>query len=235
MRFQNFRQYFSASRINRYLAAAGNSKSRAVRLYKANLKVSQSFHPVLGVLEVVFRNRLNDVLTAHFADPDWIINQKPGFMSDPSLTYNHKKTGQRRTNDFLKREIIKAEKRLRKTGTQITSGKIIAEQTLGFWTDLLEVHNYKLLRGKPIQIFNSLPSGHGRKEVNDELDKIRRFRNRINHNEPVCFSGNNIDFTVTVDVHQSILKILNWIDPELLHFIADIDKVQKTIGMARKI
>jgi len=235
MRFPSFRQYFSASRINRYLAATGNSQSRTVKLYKANLRICQSFHPLLGILEVILRNRLNDVLSAHFTDPDWIINQKTGFMSDPSLTFTYKKTGQSRTNDFLKREINKAERRLRKTGTPITSGKIIAEQTLGFWTDLLEVHHYKILRGKPIQIFSSLPSGHGRKEVNDELDKIRRFRNRINHNEPVCFNLNNIDFTNALEVHQSILKVLEWIDPELLKFIKDIDKVQKTIDKARHI
>jgi hypothetical protein len=234
MKFQDFRQYFSSSRISRYLAATDNSQTKAIKLYKVNLKVSQAFHPLLGVFEVVFRNRMNDILSAHFTDPDWIINQKTGFMSDPSLTFIYKRTGQRKTNDFLKREINKAEKRLRMSGTPITSGKIIAEQTLGFWTDLLEVHNYRLLRGKPIQIFKTLPPGHGRKEVNDELDKIRRFRNRINHNEPVCFSGNSVDFTETLAVYQSILKVLTWIDPELLKFISDLDKVQKTINSANK-
>ena len=115
MKFQIFKQYFSSSRINRYLAATDNSESKTVKLYKANLKVSQSIHPILGVLEVVVRNRINDILTTHFKDPDWIINQKTGFMSDPSLTFTYKKTGQRRTNDFLKQEISNSEKRLRKS------------------------------------------------------------------------------------------------------------------------
>lgn len=217
------------------MAATGSSQTKALKLYKANLKVSQAIHPLLGVFEVVFRNRLNDILSAPFTDPDWIINQKAGFMSDPSLTFTYKRTGQRKTNDFLKGEINKAEKRLRKSGTPITSGKILAEQTLGFWTDLFEVHPYRLLRGKPIQIFKILPPGHGRKEVNDELDKIRGFRNRINHNEPVCFSGNSVDFTETIAVHQSVLKVLTWIDPALLKFVADLDKVQKTIDAASRV
>jgi hypothetical protein len=235
MKFRDFRQYFSAARINRYLIATGNSTSRAVKLYKANLKASQAFHPLLGVFEVILRNRINDILTSHFTDPDWIINQKSGFMSDPSLRFKHKRTGTYKTNDFLKSEIYKAEKRLNKTGTPITSGKIIAEQTLGFWTDLFEVHHYRLLKGKPIQIFISLPAGHGRKEVNDELDKVRRFRNRINHNEPICFNGNSIDFTETLDVHNSIITLLNWIDPEIVKLITDIDKVKKTITKAQAI
>jgi hypothetical protein len=235
MKFRDFRQYFSGARVSRYLLATSNSTSGAVKLYKANLKTAQAFHPLLGVFEVILRNRLNDVLTSHFTDPDWIINQKAGFMSDPSLIFTYKRTGQQKTNDFLKREIIKAEKRLQKTRTPITSGKIIAEQTLGFWTDLFEVHHYRLLRGKPIQIFKSLPAGHGRKEVNDELDKVRRFRNRINHNEPICFDGNNIDFTETLEVHKSITNLLTWIDPEIIKLISDMDKVKKTIDKAKTI
>lgn len=235
MKFKDFRYFFSTARINRYLLATGNSSKRAVKLYKANLRITQSFHPLLGVFEVVLRNRINDILTAHFTDPDWIIHQKGGFMSDPSLSYTHKKTGQRITNEFLKREILKVEKRLRKSGTAITSGKVIAEQTFGFWTDLFEVHHYKLLKGKPIKIFGSLPSGFGRKEVNDELEKVRCFRNRINHNEPVCFVNNKIDFSQTIDAYNSIINLLKWIDPVLINFINDLDRVNKVIERTKKI
>jgi hypothetical protein len=235
MEFRDFRQYFSAARINRYLLATGNSTSEAVKLYKANLKISQGFHPLLGVFEVFLRNRLNDILTSHFKDPDWIINQKTGFMSDPSLRFAYKRTGQQKINDFLKREINKAEKRLQKSRTPVTSGKIIAEQTLGFWTDLFEVHHYRLLIGKPIQIFHLLPAGYGRKEVNEKLDKVRRFRNRINHNEPICFKDNNIDFSEILEVHKSITDLLTWIDPEIIKLISDLDRVKKTIDNAKKI
>lgn len=132
MKFKDFTQYFSAPRINRFLTSTANSKYRTTKLYKANLKVSQTFHPLLGILEVVLRNRLNDILSVHFASPDWITNQKSGFMSDPSLTFKHKRTGKTTINDFLKKEILNAENRIRKTGVPITSGKIIAEQTLVF-------------------------------------------------------------------------------------------------------
>jgi hypothetical protein len=235
MKLKDFKHYFSSARVNRYLIATGNSTEKTVKLYKANLKISQAFHPLLGILEVVLRNRLNDVLALYFTDPDWIINQKSGFMSDSSLRYTYKRTGVVKTNDFLKREILKAEKRLNKTQTPITSGKIIAEQTLGFWTDLFEVHNYRLLKGKPIQIFQTLPSGFGRKEVNDQLDKVRRFRNRINHNEPICFNGELIDFNETVEVHHSIINLLTWIDPEIIKLLSDLDKVQKIVERAKKI
>lgn len=235
MRFSDFSQYFSPSRVNRYLIASGNSKLKAIKLYKVNLKTSQAFHPLLGIFEVVFRNTLNEILVNHFADPNWIINQKSGFMSDPSLRFIYKRTGQQKINDFLKREIHKAEKRLLKSGIQITSGKIIAEQSLGFWTDLFEAHHYRLLLGKPIQIFKALPSGYGRKEVNDQLDKVRRFRNRINHNEPICFKGDKIDFTETMEVYSSIINLLNWINPQITKFAFDLDKVNQIVIRAIKM
>ncbi|WP_299285572.1 Abi family protein [uncultured Mucilaginibacter sp.] len=233
--FGKFKRYFSTSRVNRYLIATGNSTEKTVKLYKANLKVAQVFHPLVCILEVVLRNTLNNVLTSHFDDPNWIINQKTGFMSDPTLRFTHKQTGQVITNDFLKREIAKAEKRLQNTRTLITSGKIIAEQTFGFWSDLFEVHHYRLLKGKPIQIFQTLPSGYGRKDIKDELDKVRIFRNRINHNEPVCFNGNVIDFTETLAVYNSIINLLELIDPELLKLISNLDMVQETIDKAQSI
>jgi hypothetical protein len=108
-------------------------------------------------------------------------------------------------------------------------------QPLGFWTDLFELHHYRLLRGRPIQIFSQLPSGHGRGEVFSRLNKIRQFRNRIHHNESICFNGNVIDFTYVEDVYNSIIDILTWIDPELINWIKNINSVPLKIANARTI
>lgn len=235
MKFQKVRLYLSSQRIDRYLIATGNQKTRAVRLYKANLKIAQSFHPLLGALEVTLRNRINTILVAHFSDPDWIINQKTGFMADPSLTHIDRRTGRRVTNDFLKSSVEKSERRFRRIRVPITSGKIIADQSLGFWTDLFEVHHYRLLLGRPIQVFYNLPSGHGRSDACDKLNKIRQFRNRINHNEPICFNGAVIDLTYVEEVYDAIMKILTWIDPELIKWVKDIDTVKTKIASAKTI
>jgi hypothetical protein len=235
MKFQKVRLYLSSQRIDRYLIATGTSKTRAVRLYKANLKIAQSFHPLLGALEVILRNRINTILVAHFSDPDWIINQKTGFMVDPSLTHIDRRTRRRVTNDFLKSSVEKSERRFRRLRVPITSGKIIADQSLGFWTDLFEVHHYRLLLGRPIQVFNNLPSGHGRSDACDRLNKIRQFRNRVNHNEPICFNGAVIDFTYVEQVYDAITEILTWVDPELVKWVKDMDTVRIKIANAKTI
>lgn len=235
MKFNQFRQHFSSPRIGRYLMACSNDFKRCVRLYKSNLKIAQAFHPMLGVLEVVLRNGINEQLTVFFTDPDWIINQKTGFMVDPILTHVNKRTGRVETNRFLFNSVQSAESKLRKRGIGITSGRIISEQTFGFWTDLFESHHYKILQGRPIKIFKNLPSGIGRNQVLNELTKIRTFRNRINHNEPICFVGGSIDFSSTLDVYNSIKNILNWISPELLMLVKDLDKIAPCIVKAQAV
>lgn len=235
MKFTKFRQHFSSPRIGRYLTACSNDMKRCVKLYKSNLKVAQAFHPLLGSLEVVFRNGINDQLTSFFADPDWIINQKNGFMVDSSLTYTYKRTGKVETNRFLLNSVKGAEKKLIRKGIGITSGKIISEQTFGFWTDLFETHHYRLLRGRPIKMFKNLPTGYGRTEILNELTKVRKFRNRINHNEPICFVGTAIDFSNTLAVYTSILNLMTWIDPELEAWIKSFDKIAQTIARAQAI
>ena len=51
-----------------------------------------------------------------------------------------------------------------------------AELNLGFWNSLYETHHYALVKGVPCQIFKSLPSGYGRKEVNAAIQEIRTLR-----------------------------------------------------------
>jgi hypothetical protein len=232
MNYPQFEKHFSPARANRYLVAAQGNPAKAVDLYKQNLKVAQAFHPLLGIVEVVLRNHINDHLALFFSDTDWIINQKNGFMSDPSLEYFNKKKHKMVQNHFLRKEVEKAEKQLKKKGVSITAGKIIAEQTFGFWSELFEKHYYRILKGRVIQIFSDLPKGYGRKEINRELDGIRRFRNRINHNEPICFKGTLVDFTEAAEVYQSIINILQWIEVDLPRFFAELDSVNEVISTA---
>ena len=195
--------------------------------------MSQAFHPLIGIVEVVLRNQLNSELSSHFADTDWIVNQKTGFMIDPSLRMTVR--GRTVPNRFLLNEVEKVERRLRQLGLAVTSDKIISDQTFGFWTDLFVKYHYKLLAGRPIRAFKHLPPGTNRKMISDELTKIRRFRNRINHNEPICFLGGNIDFTSAQEAHTSIYNVLQWINPLLLPFIRDLDKVSRQITLASRI
>ena len=229
MKYKEFVRLYSYSRISKYYRAANGDKNKAQMLYFANMKIAQSFHPLLSAFEVILRNQIHYALARYFSDGAWIINQKTGFMVAPSLTYRDKRTKRMVTNDYLLKEVQKAEKKITGRGASVTAGRVIAEQTIGFWNSLYEVHHYALLRGVPGTIFRRLPCGYGRKEINDAIVRIRELRNRINHNEPICFVNKKCDFSYVKDMYNLIACFLSWIDPAIMPSLQEVDKVRKTI------
>lgn len=144
MDYRKLEYYSSRPRLDRFLAACGSSESRAQNLYRINLRVSQAFYPILNLFEIFLRNALNYRMSVHFADPDWIIHEKNAFMNNISLAG---------TKYFLKSSVVKAENVILRKGGFVSSGKIIAEQALGFWTSLFDVPHYRLIGGTVIHAF----------------------------------------------------------------------------------
>ncbi len=214
-------KYLSRPRFDRYLNATGSNLSRAKRLYNANLRLAQAFHPLLTQFEVVLRNALNEQLVSYFADTDWIINQKTRFMHDPTL---------RRSNYFLRRSVQSTERHLQRLGIPITSGKIIADQTFGFWTALFLAHHYRLIGGEPIRIFCHKPTTENRASLYAKLHVLRNFRNRVNHCEPLCFNHARIDCSIARTCKTQLFELLDWIDPDLKGFFESIDNVDNKIN-----
>ena len=226
MKIQLRNKYLSRPRINRYLLATGNDNLRAKRLYNANVRLAQAFHPILTQFEVILRNSLNQQLSHHFGDTDWIINQRLGFMSNSSL---------RNSNYFLKRSVQKTENKLRNRGIPITSGKIVSDQNFGFWVALYLAHHYRLIGGEPIQIFANKPASEDRAKIYAKLDDIRAFRNRTNHCEPLCFVGATIDCSKALGIRTKLYNLIRWIEPELIPFFEEIDNVDNKANALMQI
>ena len=147
-------------------------------------------------------------------------------MSDPSLA------GSRY---FLRESIQKAEDTIHRKGGSISAGKVIAEQSFGFWTSLFETHHYRLIGGSPIHSFPYKPAHVNRNAINQHLDRLRKFRNRIYHNEPICFNGLSIDFSKAQENHNQICLLLEWIDPSLTAYVQNFDGIQSEIENAQII
>lgn len=220
MRIELRNKYLSRPRINRYLTATANNSTRAKKLYHANIRLAQSFHPILSQFEVVLRNSLNIILSTHFNDPDWIINQKTGFMRHNSLRNSH---------FFLKNCVQSTETKLARRAIPITCGKIIADQSFGFWLAFFLSHHYSLVGGQPIHIFSNKPLTENRASIYDKLDDIKSFRNRVNHCEPLCFVGHNIDCSYALDIRTKLYNLVQWIDPNLVPFFESFDNIQNRI------
>jgi hypothetical protein len=226
LQYSKLELYISKPRLDRYLIACGGCQNKTQELYQANLKIAESFYSVLNLFEIFLRNRINIELSNHFKNPNWIIKEKNGFMDNASLTPS---------KFFLKNQVITAERRITIRGKKITSGLVIAEQSLGFWTSLFDTHHYKLLSGSIIHCFPNKPHTIQRKQINIILDEIREFRNRIYHNEPICFKSNSIDFSEALRIKSDIFNILNWMDADLSSYVSKFDSIDSNINQALKI
>lgn len=165
-------------------------------------------------------------ISGYFSDPNWIINQANGFMNDNSL---------KKSNFFLKRRVKRAKRTIKRKGGTITPGKVIAEQSFGFWTSLFDKHHYRLIGGVVIQAFENKPSKVNRSILSQQLNRVRRFRNRIYHNEPICFDGNSISFGEATQIKNNIFELLKWIDPDLTDYIGYFDSIDNKIKMIHHI
>jgi hypothetical protein len=226
LEYNKLEYYISQPRLNRFLIASGNSKEKAKRLYGVNLKVSQAFYPILNLFEIFLRNVVNYQVSSHYANPNWIITEKNGFMNDASLISS---------KFFLKNSVIKAEKAIRRNGGSITSGKIIAEQSFGFWTCLFDTHHYRLIGGVVIHCFPNKPAHINRNLINQKLNRVREFRNRVYHNEPICFKNDDIDFTEAKIIKQEIFELLEWIDNDLTNYVDYFNSIDAKINLANTI
>lgn len=147
-------------------------------------------------------------------------------MNDPSLRYS---------NYFLKNQVAKAERKLRQRRRSVTTGKVIAEQSLGFWVSLFDRHHYRLISGYIINCFPHKPTSVNRHIISVKLQRIRDFRNRIYHNEPICFDATNIDFQHAEDVKTDIYDLLLWIDTNAKAYVEAFDNIDGKIRVGKRI
>ncbi len=235
--YVKIKKYISAPRLQTYEAVCLNDTKRALKAYQTNIRLSQAFYPLLTIVEVILRNAINEEITNHFSDSNWLITQQAGFMVDPSLTSIDRRTGQPKHNHFLKKSV---EKSIRKIGAGYTQGKIISTLEFGFWTAFFDNYHYRILTGSPIRIFSRLPVGTNRAMVFDKLTRIRDFRNRIYHNEPILFDKNPagspyFSLNKAREIYKDIEDIFNWLDIDFIKWTKRIDNIPFELKRAEHV
>jgi len=141
----------------------------------------------------------------------------------------------RHSNFFLRNNIQKSEDKLIRRKIPITNGKIISDQSFGFWVSFFLSHHYALIGGQPIHIFKNKPVNIDRACIYSNLDDIKKFRNRMNHCEPICFIGNKIDCNKVLEIRSKIYELLKWIDPNLIPFFEKIDNILHKVNNLTRI
>ncbi len=159
----------SRERLKRYLAATKNDMGRALRLYEANLALSETLYGVLHGVEITVRNAMHHDLTAGYKTEHW-------YDTAPLTPY-------------LTIKVNEAKRRA--GGSPASAGKVVAELSFGLWTDLAAHRNHWLFWVP--HLHKSFPNAPVRRPIiHGRLEDIRRLRNRIAHHEPILTSQNTV-------------------------------------------
>tara|TARA_R110000824_G_scaffold13067_2_gene57008 strand:- start:1499 stop:2155 length:657 start_codon:yes stop_codon:yes gene_type:complete len=163
---------FSAPRFATYLQAKNNVPEDALALYQWNLELSAAFIVPLQICEVAVRNSIADALEMVHG-PNW-----------------PRSNGLIRRLPNPQRRFSPTTELLNVSRMQPTTGKVVAELKFVFWESMLTAtHDNDLWNPHFRTVFPHTDAGKSvqqlRHEAHDQVFKIRKFRNRIAHHEPI--------------------------------------------------
>lgn len=208
-----YQKVFSNQRMKKYFDHYPTDDEKAVTHYKSNIELSESFYSVLSLFEVALRNSLNRELINYFETEDWYLH----IASVPGLRN-------------LKNNIDIAKKHIANRNETITANKVVAELTLGFWVRLFNAE-YELILWKPLRkAFPFLEKSHRqRNNVSAPINKIRDFRNRVFHHEPISW-----DLKKVKETHDRIISVMGWLNKDLPILAEEIDRFPEVLNEVKR-
>ncbi len=184
---ETMRALFSATsseRLTRYMRLAGGDRRRALQQYAYNAALGSAFHGPLQTLEVTLRNSMHTAMTERFGAM---------WFELPAL----EQPQQNAVNDAKER--LSWEK-----GPQ-DPGRLVAALSFGYWVALF-AKRYEASLWRP-SLHRCFSPRQDRRRLHDQLNRLRRLRNRIVHHEPI------LHWDLPSD-HDLILWTLNLLSPE---------------------
>ena len=192
----------SVERLSKYLTAHEGERSKALRLYERNIRVSSAFYPPLQCLEICLRNQLNNQMSLIWGG-DWFANHVVPIQED----------GRR----MIREAIAKI------GNNPQTNSAIVAELSLGFWVSLLGPrYDATLWRSGLHRAFQTNGRSMKRNDVHGRFNRIRRFRNRVAHHEPIVF----MDLS---RVHREMMEAIRWMCPITAEWAEGISTVPQML------
>jgi hypothetical protein len=198
MQNENLEKLLSYKRLETYYRQFNDDKNKAIEYYKLNTKISESFYPLLSNLEIVLRNSIHQSFSIRFETENWFEQLEFKELED---------------------QVKVAKSKITKNRQQLSSDKIIAELTFGFWTSLFNKQFARQFWRPLMYAFKELEREQKQRDkIAFKLNQIRKFRNRIFHYEPICN-----DLAALKTNHKSIIEILNWLDKDLVFWTSTND------------
>lgn len=213
----------SQPRFQKYLAACNHNKRKALKLYRANIILSQKLYAVIGIFEIVLRNSID----RHFLSRkgvEWLAESiQPG--------------GYLEANAGCEDSFHAIQEAVLKLGISYTHDRLITRLTFGFWTYQFAPKQFAAGGNSLLDIFPNRPFGTKQKVVFQHLIRINDVRNRIAHYEPVCFDKNTgaISTILVEKRYQLIPELLYWLGCNPNKILYGIDGVRNAINILKTI
>lgn len=216
MKYSEFEDVMSATRMARYLAASPNDTRKAMTLYRRNLSLCQELFTVISCFEIALRNRIDRHYSTIHGD-DWIRDSiQTGGIFDRKTTWRTKKV------------IQTCLQRL----TSYTPPKLLAELDFGFWRYLFAQPQFYAGGQSLLQVFPAKPRSSPAIQYNhtfvfNDLGKINDLRNRIAHHEPICFAVGQAmkDTTYARQHYNLILQFFQWMSVDEAALLYGLDHI----------
>jgi hypothetical protein len=189
-----------------------------MRLYRANIRLSQAFLATISIFEVVLRNKIDTHYKHQFLPSpqaqEWLLASiRPGgFLTSPGC----------------KKTFSKIEAAYTSLGNNYTHGKLLAELSFGTWKFMFAGNQFRAGGNSLLKIFPCLPPHHNQGNIYARLNRINSIRNRVAHHEPICFGMGNTIATVYARNHfQDIIDLFTWMGVGYKEILSGIDGVLK--------
>jgi hypothetical protein len=202
----------SPPRFGTYLREAGGNRHKAMELYCWNTDISAALYIMLQYCELSVRNGAVEAIEAVFG-ANWHLNR--GF--NYTLPVLRGGRGYQPRND------------LQLCATRLpTAGKVVAELKFAFWQHLF-------VRGQQARVWDSqfakafpgynktITVAQARARMFDDIDKIRKLRNRIAHHEPIFARNLQED-------RDRIREVIEWRRPQAAHWLDTVESVTQLLG-----
>ena len=171
----------SLDRLSSYRYDSNDSIDLVLDRYIYNVRISESFYPVIAALEIALR------AVAKLKGQNWLLEE----VSNKNIL-----------SDNERNILLEAYNKLKRKHNTPSTGAIIAELTFGFWVNLCK-KSYKNSLWDKQHFFSNVfpdfdnyftsPTWDKTKVIFPELKEILRLRNRIFHHEIIINNKNGIE------------------------------------------
>lgn len=211
---QEFIDIISPERLKAYKLSEQDNFSILFERYIYNIKISETFYPILSILEIALRNKIYNAIDK-LIKQDWLLSE---LQSQSLLLGNEHKI------------LLDASKKLYFKYKKITKGALITELSFGFWVNLCK-KAYKTIIWDKKGVFELVFPNFIAQNVMDrtkfissDLKNILQLRNRIFHHETII--NNKLGIQNCYNIAE---KLLSYISKEQLELSQNISRFNDII------